>query len=149
MNAQIHKAPSIPYSCPPIFPSTHPSPSSPPLKIQDFSQDRMVEHQLKGIYYNCDEKYKLKGLYYNRDEKYFLCHKFKDNNSLRPFQRIFILRNFKLAPMTSLIHLWKTFLARYFGDGTSIIFAYLDWSFYSPNLEINWLSQTSQVHCFN
>jgi hypothetical protein len=35
----------------------NPTTPSAPLKIQKFSQDEMVERQLKGLYYNCDEKY--------------------------------------------------------------------------------------------
>jgi hypothetical protein len=38
-----------------------------PLKIQKLIRDEMVEHQVKGLYYNCDEKY-------------FRGHKFKEQN---------------------------------------------------------------------
>jgi hypothetical protein len=45
---------------PPLFLSTKPiNPTSPssPLKIQKLTRSKMVELQLKGLYYNCDEKY--------------------------------------------------------------------------------------------
>jgi hypothetical protein len=42
----------------PSFPP-HPNftPPATPLKIQKLTRDEMVEHQLKGLCYNCDEKY--------------------------------------------------------------------------------------------
>jgi hypothetical protein len=50
--------------CPkPITPTT----PSVPLKIQKLTRDEMAEHQLKGLCYNCDEKY-------------FLGHKCKEQN---------------------------------------------------------------------
>jgi hypothetical protein len=45
----------------------NPTTLSTPLKIQNFSQAEMVERQLKGLCYNCDEKY-------------FLGHKCKEKN---------------------------------------------------------------------
>jgi hypothetical protein len=36
---------------------TNPSPHATPLKIQKLTQEEMVEHQLKGLFYNCDDKY--------------------------------------------------------------------------------------------
>jgi hypothetical protein len=44
----------------PLFPIPHPTnPSlpSPPLKIHKLTRDEMVKHQLKGLCYNCDDKY--------------------------------------------------------------------------------------------
>jgi hypothetical protein len=35
----------------------NPTTPSAPLKIQKLTRDKMVEHQLKGLCYNCDEKY--------------------------------------------------------------------------------------------
>jgi hypothetical protein len=55
---------------PPFIPRTKPvNPTTPsaPLKIQKFTKDEMEEHQLKGLCYNCDEKY-------------FLGHKCKEQN---------------------------------------------------------------------
>jgi hypothetical protein len=41
-----------------IFPRpTNLSPHATPLKIQKLTWGEMVEHQLKSIFYNCDEKY--------------------------------------------------------------------------------------------
>jgi hypothetical protein len=37
----------------------NPSPPSTPLKIQKLTRAEMVEHQLKGLCYNCDDKYFL------------------------------------------------------------------------------------------
>jgi hypothetical protein len=45
----------------------NPTPPSTPLKIQKLTRDEMVERQLKGLCYNCDEKY-------------FLRHKCKEQN---------------------------------------------------------------------
>jgi hypothetical protein len=45
---------------PPFVPRPRPvNPNSPitPLKVQKLTRDEMIEHQLKGICYNCDEKY--------------------------------------------------------------------------------------------
>jgi hypothetical protein len=51
-----------------MFPCpTNPSPPSPPLKVQKLTREEMVECQLKGLCYNCDEKY-------------FLGHKCKEKN---------------------------------------------------------------------
>jgi hypothetical protein len=36
---------------------TNPTPPSPPLKIQKLTMVEMVECQLKGLFYNCHEKY--------------------------------------------------------------------------------------------
>jgi hypothetical protein len=44
-----------------------PTPPSTPLKIQKLTRAKMVERQLKGLCYNCDEKY-------------FLGHKCKEQN---------------------------------------------------------------------
>jgi hypothetical protein len=45
----------------------NPTAPSTPLKIQKLTRVEMVERQLKGLFYNCDEKY-------------FLGHKFKEQN---------------------------------------------------------------------
>jgi hypothetical protein len=44
----------IPHSHP-----TNPVPPSPPLKVQKLTKVEMNECQLKGLCYNCDEKYFL------------------------------------------------------------------------------------------
>jgi hypothetical protein len=36
---------------------TNPSPPDTPLKVQKLTRAEMVGHQLKGLCYNCDEKY--------------------------------------------------------------------------------------------
>jgi hypothetical protein len=36
---------------------TNPTPLATPLKIQKLTREEMVEHQLKGLCYNCDDKY--------------------------------------------------------------------------------------------
>jgi hypothetical protein len=52
VSSQTHKPSFIP--CPkPINPTT----PSTPLKIQKLTRDEMAERQLKGLYYNCDDKY--------------------------------------------------------------------------------------------
>jgi hypothetical protein len=52
VSSQNHKPFFIPRTKPvdPTLPST-------PLKIQKLTRDKMDEHQLKGLFYNCDEKY--------------------------------------------------------------------------------------------
>jgi hypothetical protein len=63
VSSQNRKPSFIP--CPkPISPTT----PSAPLKIQKLTRDEMVEHQLKGLCYNCDDKY-------------FTGHKCKEQNS--------------------------------------------------------------------
>ena len=54
--------PSIPHTKP-----INPTPPSIPLKIQKLTKAEMVEHQLKGLCYHCDDKY-------------FLGHKCKEKN---------------------------------------------------------------------
>jgi hypothetical protein len=49
---QIKNPSFIPHSRP-----TNPAPPSPPLKVQKLTRMEMDEFQLKGICYNCDEKY--------------------------------------------------------------------------------------------
>jgi hypothetical protein len=41
----------------PLPKPTNPTPPANPLKIQKLTRAKMVEHQLKGLCYNCDEKY--------------------------------------------------------------------------------------------
>jgi hypothetical protein len=50
--SQHHKPSFLPHPHPP-----NPSPHPTPLKIQKLTQEEMVECQLKGLFYNCDEKY--------------------------------------------------------------------------------------------
>jgi hypothetical protein len=50
-----HHKPSFPLHPHPSTPPPHPT----PLKIQKLTWEEMVEHQLKGLCYNCDEKYFL------------------------------------------------------------------------------------------
>jgi hypothetical protein len=52
VSSQNHKPSFIP--CPKLVNPTTPST---PLKIQKLTWDEMIEHQLKGLCYNCDEKY--------------------------------------------------------------------------------------------
>jgi hypothetical protein len=62
VSSQNRKPSFIP--CPkPVNPTT----PSAPLKIQKLTKDEMAEHRLKGLCYNCDEKY-------------FLGHKCKEKN---------------------------------------------------------------------
>jgi hypothetical protein len=62
VSSQNHKTSFIP--CPkPVNPTT----PSTPLKIQKLTMAEMAEHQLKGLCYNCDDKY-------------FLGHKCKEQN---------------------------------------------------------------------
>jgi hypothetical protein len=62
VTTQIKNPSFIPHSCP-----TNPTPPSPPLKVHKLTRVEMVECQLKGLCYNCDEKY-------------FLGHKCKEKN---------------------------------------------------------------------
>jgi hypothetical protein len=41
----------------PLPKPTTPAPYTTPLKVQKLTRVEMVEHQLKGICYNCDDKY--------------------------------------------------------------------------------------------
>jgi hypothetical protein len=52
VNSQIKKPSFISQSFP-----TNPSLPSPPLNIHKLTHDKMLECQLKGIFYNYDEKY--------------------------------------------------------------------------------------------
>jgi hypothetical protein len=52
VSAQTHKPPFIPLSRP-----TNPAPRPTPLNIHKLTLDEMVEHQIKGLCYNCDDKY--------------------------------------------------------------------------------------------
>jgi len=52
VSSQNQKTSFIPCTKP-----TNPTPSSTPLKIQKLTRAKMVERQLKGLCYNCDEKY--------------------------------------------------------------------------------------------
>jgi hypothetical protein len=54
VSAQTHKPSFIPRTRP-----TNPAPPPTPLKIQKLTRDEMVECQLKGLCYNCDDKYFL------------------------------------------------------------------------------------------
>jgi hypothetical protein len=62
VSSQNRKPPFIP--CPKLV---NPITPSAPLKIQKLTKAEMDEHQLKGLYYNCDDKY-------------FLGHNFKEQN---------------------------------------------------------------------
>jgi hypothetical protein len=62
VSSQNHKPSFIPHPKP-INPTT----PSAPLKIQKLTRDEMVERQLKGLFYNCDDNY-------------FLGHKCKEQN---------------------------------------------------------------------
>jgi hypothetical protein len=52
VSSQTHKPSFVPRTRP-----TNPAPPPTPLKIQKLTRDEMVECQLKGLCYNCDEKY--------------------------------------------------------------------------------------------
>jgi hypothetical protein len=71
--SQNKKPTFIPHPRPP-----NPSPPTTPLKVQKLTWEEMVECQLKGLFYNCDEKY-------------FPGHKCKEKNFLWPFQRMFLM----------------------------------------------------------
>jgi hypothetical protein len=62
VSSQNHKPSFIPLPKP-----VNPTTPSAPLKIQKLTRAKMAECQLKGLYYNCDEKY-------------FLGHKYKEKN---------------------------------------------------------------------
>jgi hypothetical protein len=64
--------------CSPPKPTT-PAPQATPLKVQKLTWEEMVECQLKGLCYNCDDKY-------------FPGHKCKEKNFLWPFQRMFLMK---------------------------------------------------------
>jgi hypothetical protein len=78
------KTPFIPHPKP-----TNPTPPATPLKIQKLTWEEMVECQLKGLCYNCDEKY-------------FLGHKCKEKIFLWPFLRMFLMRRLMFP-------LWKSY----------------------------------------
>jgi hypothetical protein len=48
----------------------NPTPPSTPLKIQKLTRDEMVERQLKGLFYNCDDKY-FPG-HKSKEQKFFM-----------------------------------------------------------------------------
>jgi hypothetical protein len=50
--SQNKKPPFVPYPRP-----VNPNTLVTPLKVQKLTRDEMVELQLKGLFYNCDEKY--------------------------------------------------------------------------------------------
>jgi hypothetical protein len=54
VSSQTRKKPFIPYPKPTLT-----TPPSTPLKIQKLTQDEMEKTQLKGLCYNCDDKYFL------------------------------------------------------------------------------------------
>jgi len=62
VSSQNQKPSFIPHTKP-----VNPTPPSTPLKIKKMTKDKMVECQLKGLSYNCDDKY-------------FPGHKFKEQN---------------------------------------------------------------------
>jgi hypothetical protein len=62
VSSQNHKSSFIPHTKP-----VNPTPPSTPLKIKKLTRGEMVECQLKGLSYNCDDKY-------------FPGHKFKEQN---------------------------------------------------------------------
>jgi hypothetical protein len=49
---KLKKPSFVPHPCPH---PTNPSTPSPPLKIHMLTHVEMVKHQIKGLYYNCDE----------------------------------------------------------------------------------------------
>jgi hypothetical protein len=54
VSSQNRKPSFIPHTKP-----VNPTPPSTPLKIQNLTRAEMVEHQLQGLFYNCDDKYFL------------------------------------------------------------------------------------------
>jgi hypothetical protein len=76
---------------------TNPSPSSPPLKIHKLTHVEMVEHQLKGLYYNCDEKY-------------FPRHKCKEKKLFMAISEDILEDELKLYLKNLFLHQLKTFL---------------------------------------
>jgi hypothetical protein len=50
--SQNKKPPFVPLPRP-----TNPNPPITPLKVQKLTRDEMDERKLKGLFYNCDEKY--------------------------------------------------------------------------------------------
>ena len=78
VSAQNRKPSFIPHPKP-ITPTT----PSAPLKIQKLTRVEMAEHQLKGLCYNCDEKY-------------FLGHKCKEQNIFMAISEVIQKRMLKL-----------------------------------------------------
>jgi hypothetical protein len=74
VSAQNIKPSFIPHPRP-----TNPTPPATPLKIHKLTREEMVEFQLKGLFYNCDDKY-------------FLGHKCKEKIFLWLFLRMFLMR---------------------------------------------------------
>jgi hypothetical protein len=63
-----------------------PTPPFTPLKIQKLTREEIVEHQLKGLYFNCDKKY-------------FPGHKCKEQNVFMPISKDFSEDNVKAPPV--------------------------------------------------
>jgi hypothetical protein len=72
--SQNKKPPFVPRPRP-----TNPNPPVTPLKVQKLTRDEMVECQLKGLCYNCDEKY-------------FPGTSVRNKNYLWPFPKMFLKR---------------------------------------------------------
>jgi hypothetical protein len=78
ISSQNHKPSFIPCTKP-----VTPTPPSTPLKIQKLTRSEMDEFQLKGICYNCDDKY-------------FSRHKCREKKKLCPSWRMFQKRMLRL-----------------------------------------------------
>jgi hypothetical protein len=70
VNTQIKKTSFITHTHPIISPPANPSLSSPPLKIHKLTHAKIVEFQLKGLYYNFGEKYFFRHKY--NEKKIFM-----------------------------------------------------------------------------
>jgi hypothetical protein len=112
----------------------HPKPVNPttpstPLKIQKLTRDEMVGHQLKGLYYNCDDKY-------------FPGHKCKDQNICMDISED-ISEEFVETPLVSespeITNVTLNALTGHFPQCSH-------WLLHSPNPQVNWLHQASEGH---
>jgi hypothetical protein len=84
-SSQNHKPSFIPHTKP-----ITPTPPSTPLKIQKLTMDEMDERQLKGLCYNCDDKY-------------FLGHKCKEQNIFMDISEDALEEDVE-APLVSVSH---------------------------------------------
>jgi hypothetical protein len=121
VSSQNQKLSFIP--CPKLVTPTTPST---PLKIQKLTRDEMVERQLKGLWYNCDEKY-------------FPAHKYKE-------QKIFMAISEDISEEDV-----ETPLVSESPEITDITPPpnppqCSHWFFCSPNPQVNRLHQASEGH---
>jgi hypothetical protein len=117
---------------------TNPSLSYPPINVHELTHAKIIERQLKG-------------LYYNYDEKYFPKHKCTEQRLFMVISnRNFFMMKLKLYILRLLIHQLNQFPPMIHSMWSSAYLpTYNHRNFYSPNHEIDWLHKTSQRHCLN